>query len=173
MSKQRRRGTERAGTSKLLRFTLVALLTAAVAVVIAACGGGGSDSSSSSGGESTASEGGDTLIRYGQSVNGTLTDAVYARFYQFTAAQDDQITVSVETLTGDLDPYVVLRDDIDTNLTSNDDADSSTRNARLTYTIPEDGLYIIAVTRFGLRDGTTTGDFKLTLERNTEEEDVD
>lgn len=112
-----------------------------------------------------ASQGGDLTIAYSRSVTGTLNDAVYARFYQFNGAAGDVVTITAARVTGNLDPVVVLRDADDNNLARNDDAGPDTRDSLLTYTLPADGRYVIAVTRFGLRDGTTSGDFRLTLER--------
>jgi hypothetical protein len=112
-----------------------------------------------------ASQGGDILVPYGQSRIGTISNEVFALFYQFVGRQGDEIVVIVEAVTGNLDPYVVLRDSNDNNLASNDDAEDFTVNSRLTYTLPTDGQYVIAVTRYGLRDGTTTGDFRLTVQR--------
>ena len=112
-----------------------------------------------------ASEGGDLLIRYGEALTGTISPEVYALFYQFSGAAGDQVEIRAERVGGDLDPMLVLRDASDRTLVSNDDADSTTTNARLTYTLPETGTYIVAVTRFGVRDGTTTGDFRVVLSR--------
>ncbi|HLU10081.1 MAG TPA: PPC domain-containing protein, partial [Oceanobacillus sp.] len=114
-----------------------------------------------------ASEGGDIFIRYGESITGTISDEQYALFYQFDGTAGDEVMIRAERLTADLDPIVVLRDADNRNLPNgmNDDADPTTRNSLLTYTLPETGEYIIAVTRFGVREGTTTGNFRLTLER--------
>lgn len=114
-----------------------------------------------------ASEGGDIFINYGEHVTGAITSDRYALFYQFNGAAGDQVRIRVERMTSDLDPIVVLRDADNRNLPggTNDDADSSTRDSLLEYTLPEDGEYIVAVTRFGGRDGTTTGEFRLTLEQ--------
>jgi hypothetical protein len=112
-----------------------------------------------------ASQGGDILVLLGQPVNGTITNDVYAQFYQFSGAAGDQIRITVERVTGNLDPIVVLRDAQDRTLLMNDDISATDRNARITYTLPESGRYIIGVTRFGLRDGTTTGDYRLLVER--------
>ncbi|MBC7815070.1 MAG: PPC domain-containing protein [Burkholderiales bacterium] len=110
-----------------------------------------------------SSEGGDILIVYGDSVTGTLNNDVYALFYQFNGAAGDAVDISAETLTGDLDSILVLRDADDNNLASNDDASPDTRSPRLVYSLPYTGQYVIAVTRFGLREGTTSGDFRLSL----------
>jgi hypothetical protein len=112
-----------------------------------------------------ASEGGDLLIRYGETLNGTISDEIYALFYQFSGIAGEQVEISVERTSGDLDPVLVLRDAADRTLDSNDDDDASTQDARLSYTLPADGTYIVAVTRFGVREGTTTGDFRLSLTR--------
>ena len=114
-----------------------------------------------------ASEGGDIFIRYGENITGAISSDRYALFYQFNGSEGDQVRILVEHLSDTLDPVVVLRDADNRNLpgATNDDADSTTRNSLLTYTLPADGEYIIGVTRFGARDGTTTGDFRLSLEQ--------
>lgn len=110
-----------------------------------------------------ASQGGDTLILYDQSLQGTLNDEVFALFYQFVGQAGDRVLITAERLTGGLDTVLVLRDLDNHNLAMNDDAGPGTKNSALVYTLPEAGHYVIAVTRFGLRDGITSGDFRLTL----------
>ena len=102
---------------------------------------------------------------YGQTITDTINEEVYARFYQFSGRANDEIVVRVERLTGSLDPILVLRDADERNLALNDDIDAGNQNAELTYTLPTDGRYVISVTRFGLRDGSTQGDYRLTLQR--------
>lgn len=118
--------------------------------------------------QQSASQGGDTLIRYGETVSDTVQNDVYARFYQFVGEEGDIIAITVETQTGTLDPIVVLRTADDINLATNDDVESFTRNSHLDYTLPESGQYVIVVTRYGLRDGTTTGAYVLNLEKATD-----
>jgi hypothetical protein len=114
-----------------------------------------------------ASEGGDSVIRYGDTVTGTISDEVYALFYQFSGKQGDQVDIQAQRLSGDLDTVIVLHDAADNPLPNgeNDDSAGETKDSRLGYTLPADGTYIIAVTRYGVRDGTTSGDFKLSLVR--------
>lgn len=114
-----------------------------------------------------ASQGGDTLIRYGDTLSNTIQNDVYARFYQFIGEEGDTIRIRAVTQTGTLDPIIVLRTADDINLATNDDADPSTRNAQLEYTLTESGQYIITVTRYGLRDGATNGSYALQLEKVT------
>ncbi|MEL6306721.1 MAG: PPC domain-containing protein [Chloroflexota bacterium] len=119
--------------------------------------------------QQTASQGGDTLIVYGDTIAGSISDTVFARFYQFEGNEGDTVTITVERQTGDLDPIVVLRDAFDTNLAINDDISTDNRNSQITYTLPADGRYVISVTRFGVRDGTTTGSFNLTVQQTITE----
>jgi hypothetical protein len=118
--------------------------------------------------QQNASQGGDTLIRYGETVSDTIQNDVYARFYQFIGEEGDKIVITAETQTGTLDPIVVLRSADDINLATNDDATAGARNSRLEYTLTESGQHIIAVTRYGLRDGTTTGAYVLNLGKTTD-----
>lgn len=109
------------------------------------------------------SQGGDPLILYGQQVVDSISDSVYARFYQFRGNRGDTVQVCVETVTGNLDPVVVLRDADERNLAQQDDIAPDNRNACLIHELPDSGRFVIAVTRYGLREGTTGGDFRLTL----------
>ncbi|MBL8133395.1 MAG: PPC domain-containing protein [Anaerolineae bacterium] len=113
-----------------------------------------------------ASEGGDLPLRFDDPVTGSLDDAVYARFYRFSGSAGDQIRLRVEPVGGDLDPIVVLRDADNNNLPGavNDD-DGSTQEATLEYTLPYTGEYVVAVTRFGVREGRTAGPYRLILAR--------
>ncbi|MBK8020419.1 MAG: PPC domain-containing protein [Chloroflexi bacterium] len=115
-----------------------------------------------------ASESGDQPLRFSEPQTGELDDQVYTRFYRFTGTAGDRIVLSVEQISGDLDPIVVLRDANNNNLVggTNDDADSSTKDAHLDYVLPYSGEYVVAVTRFGVREGRTSGTFRLTLSRS-------
>lgn len=115
-----------------------------------------------------ASQGGDTLIRYGEIVSDTLDNEVYARFYQFMGEEGDTIAIQVVAQTGTLDPIVVLRTPDDNNLAINDDAHDTTKNSYLEYTLTASGQYVIAVTRYGLRDGTTSGAYMLRFDKKIE-----
>jgi hypothetical protein len=117
----------------------------------------------------TASTGGDTLARYDETIADSLSHTTYARFYQFMGEAGDHVTITVDAQTGDLDPIVILRTADDVNLATNDDASIDTRNAKLEYTLPSSGFYVIAVTRYGVRDGTTTGAYTLTVTRTDDE----
>lgn len=115
----------------------------------------------------TASQGGDILITYGTIRTGAINDSVFAQFYQFNGTAGDRIRIRLERITGNLDPILFLRDSLDRPLPGgeNDDISASDNNAQIDdYTLPETATYVIAVSRYGLRDGTTIGDYSLSLE---------
>ena len=113
--------------------------------------------------QQNASEGGDTPILIGIPTTGQITNDVYARFYQFNGNADQTVVIRAERVTGNLDPIVILRDDNERTLIQNDDRSPDNRNAQVTYTLPADGRYVVVVTRFGVRDGLTAGDYRLSL----------
>ncbi|MGJ3238700.1 MAG: DVUA0089 family protein [Anaerolineae bacterium] len=115
--------------------------------------------------QQTASQGGDTLIVYGDTLSGRINDAVFAQFYQFEGNAGDTIAIRAERITNDLDPLLVLRNGLDVTIATNDDISPQDRNAQIIYTLPESGRYVIAVTRYGVRDGTTSGNYSLSLNR--------
>jgi hypothetical protein len=116
--------------------------------------------------QQTASQGGDIFLGTGtRTVTGTINDTVYAQFYQFEGTEGERVRITVERITGDLDPMVFLLDSRDVTL-ANDDDSAGNSNARIEdYILTETGRYVIAVSRYGLRDGTSVGDYRLTLER--------
>ncbi len=115
--------------------------------------------------QQTESDGGDQLIVYGDTITGNISDEVFAEFYQFQGNAGDNIVIIVERVTNNLDPIVILRTDSDVNLALNDDISTTNRNSQIIYTLPTDGRYVISVTRYGVRDGTTTGNYSLSFSR--------
>lgn len=118
--------------------------------------------------QQSASQGGDTLIIYGQERIGTITNTAYANFYHFNGVGGEIVRINATALTGSttpLDTVLVLRDNFDNNLEVADDISSRNYNSMIEYELPYTGRYIIGVTRYGVRDGTSIGDYRLTLER--------
>lgn len=95
----------------------------------------------------------------------TIDDTNYVWSYCFDGNAGDEVTLTATATSGDLDTYLAIFDeDFTTALAENDDITDSNTNSRITYRLPQDGRYIIGVTRFGLEDGTTSGSFALTLD---------
>lgn len=98
-----------------------------------------------------------------QFVDGELTADQYQRFYSFEARKDDIISISMDRVSGSLDPYLVLANAGWQPLVENDDGGGGS-NSRITdYLIPADGTYYIIATRFNRAGGTTTGRYRLEL----------
>ena len=76
-----------------------------------------------------------------------------------------RVSINAARTSGDLDVVLVLGDADNNPLpdATNDDANPTTSDAQLIYTLPTTDTYVIAVTRFGVRDGVSSGTYELTL----------
>jgi hypothetical protein len=102
-------------------------------------------------------------IAVGDVVTGAIDASGEVR-YLFEAASGDEISVLMEVLDGNLDPFLVLYDAEGNQLAVNDDRDGTTRNSQIgPFTLPADGQYLIVATRFQRELGSTLGNFRLTL----------
>lgn len=103
-------------------------------------------------------------ITPGQTVSGTLTDAQFRQLYIFTGEAGQVISIALTATEGDLDPYLLLLNNQNQVLAVSDD-DGATNNSVITgYALPSTGDYFIIVTRFGHEHGTTTGNYRLTID---------
>lgn len=113
-------------------------------------------------------------IRYGQTVNGSLsttdcTDDVsgasyYADYYQFTGVAGEKIAIQMSSTS--FDNWLVLRFPSG-NYTNNDNGGGGT-NARIPatsgyYTLPESGTYVLEATSYA---SNKTGSYSLSLEKD-------
>jgi hypothetical protein len=99
----------------------------------------------------------DTLT-YGQTATGTIDDDTVVHGYCFDGSE---IRVRA-TVTGDLDAGMVLSD---TQLENGyAQSEPGATAPEFTFTLPEDGTYIVFIFRIGLDEGDTEGDFELALE---------
>lgn len=105
-----------------------------------------------------------TEINYGDTVTGSIEGDLYIFGWCFDGAAGDEITVTLEATSGNLDTYVGLSDQtLQETYIENDDVDESTTNSGFTFTLPESATYVLIASRFELETGTTTGDFEMTL----------
>jgi hypothetical protein len=83
-----------------------------------------------------------TPLEYGDSVSGQITDPETGILYSFSGRAGDQVVIEVN---GEgVDVYVRLGNAQGEVLAENDDISSSNLDARLEFTLPEDGDYLIA-----------------------------
>lgn len=102
-----------------------------------------------------------TAITNNVPVDGTITAANPIVVFQFTAFEDDVVTINMQRTGGNLDTFLGLAGS-NGNIMERDpgfDPASSTINQ---FTIPAAGCYYIYASREGVSDGTTEGAFLLT-----------
>ncbi|MCZ7544081.1 MAG: PPC domain-containing protein [Anaerolineae bacterium] len=102
-------------------------------------------------------------IAYGQSARNLINHRHHAWLYYFEARRGDRVTITVDALDGDLDPFISLRDAAGNVLAEDDDSGPGT-NARLVYDVRRDGRYDIFVTRYQGELAPSAGRFELRLE---------
>ena len=103
-------------------------------------------------------------IRFGSTVEGTLTNTRYEQYYRFEANQNDIITVRMNRQSDTIDAYLVITNAALQELTFNDDSNGSQNATIEDFLIPADGTYYILATRFEREDGVTTGRYSLQVE---------
>ena len=105
-------------------------------------------------------------MRYGESRTSTLSHGQYERYYSFDGAAGDLVTISMERgSSGDLDSYLILTDAEFSSITEDDDSGAEFQDSRITdFRISSDGKHHIIATRFDRSRGTTTGEYRLSLE---------
>ncbi|MCC6804084.1 MAG: PPC domain-containing protein, partial [Anaerolineae bacterium] len=96
-------------------------------------------------------------------IEGNINNAAPVVRYSFDASADDSVSISMETTSGDLDPFLFLYAPDGTLVERNDDRESGNRNALIALTLPQQGTYVIEATRFEQASVLTSGTFRLTL----------
>ena len=129
-----------------------------------------------SGGDTTSDggqAGGDTQVEatltYGDSVTGSIDDTTPFHIYEFAGRAGATIVIHMaadESRT--LDTQLTLYGPDGTLRGANDDADMTTTDSEITYTLTDDGTYQIVASRYLSTDGTSFGDFTLTLSADGE-----
>lgn len=100
-----------------------------------------------------------TVLVYGDTARGTITDAEPEVTYSFAGNAGDQVVISMAADdTDQLDTYLQLLNSDGEIVAENDDADDGTLNSEIRHTLTQSGSYTILAGRF---DGS--GAFVLTL----------
>ncbi len=111
-----------------------------------------------------------SALRYGDSISNTITTIAPELYYSFRARQGDIINVTMQQLSGDLDPYVQIvqvEEGQTIVLFESDDSIPGSLDAQVeNFIVPQDSTYYIVATRYGQVAGTSTGNFLLTLEES-------
>jgi hypothetical protein len=112
--------------------------------------------------------GSDTALEYGDSVVDDLDQSKYQQVYAFHANRGDYIRASMQRISGDLDPFLILATTQGDILVANDEDPTSpgTLDAAVTdLRIERTDDYLLVATRFGREAGTSRGGYSLTLDR--------
>ncbi len=105
------------------------------------------------------------VIEYGDTVEGEITDDSVAFIFCFDGLEDDEIVISMTATSGDLDTLLFLTDPtLEETFADNDDIARGNTDSEIEFTLPADGAYLIVATRFNVSDGSSEGDFELSLE---------
>jgi hypothetical protein len=108
----------------------------------------------------------DTVLQYGQSAIGRITNDNPLAFFFVRVQRGDVISIIMRRTSGDLDPQLDLATSDGTVLATNDDdptAEGTLDAGLLNYTIFDSGIYLIVATRFGREAGDTEGSYVLSI----------
>ncbi|NWF71260.1 MAG: PPC domain-containing protein, partial [Chloroflexi bacterium] len=107
-----------------------------------------------------------STLRYGDFVINTISDTEPQVYYLFAAQRGDIVNISMDRISGNLDPYLQVVDSSANVLAANDEAPGSlSLDAEISaLVIQADGVYVIIASRYGQAAGSSTGTFVLTLE---------
>lgn len=97
------------------------------------------------------------VVSAGETITGSIADASYLHLYDYEGQAGEEITITM-TGSGNLDAYLGLFDPAGEVIAEDDDSLGGL-NAVITVKLPETGLYMIAVTRSGIDEGTSTGSY--------------
>ena len=105
-------------------------------------------------------------ITFDTAKTSSISDEQFFVGYVFVGDEGDTVNITMDTISGDLDPYLVLVNfDTQEEIASNDDnLNEETMNAYLeAVTLPASGVYIILATRYQGADGLSSGEFSILL----------
>lgn len=109
-------------------------------------------------------------LTYGANTTGQISDSEYEVLYTFNGTAGDVVTITMTAVDEEsLDPLLTVLGPNGDIVASNDDIDlgGGNYNSAITdFTLPETGTYTIVATRYAGEDGTSGGEFTLTLTGN-------
>jgi hypothetical protein len=107
----------------------------------------------------------ETSLQYGARIEGTINNQTPREAYYFEGLRGEFVSISVEVVSGNLDPVLAVLDNSGNLITSLDDAAQS-RSPRIdSLRIPRSDRYYVVVGRFGYGVGSTSGNYELSIDR--------
>ncbi len=128
---------------------------------------------SASAGEEIVITPGGGAISLGQTVTGEIADDQYRVPYTIALEVGQIVTITMERMAGDLDPYLALYGPDGSELISNDDAaapvgDSNLNAQIVNFSPPVTGTYTIEATRYAQEGGASSGQYQLSASAGEE-----
>ncbi|MCU0497370.1 MAG: hypothetical protein MUF87_08475 [Anaerolineae bacterium] len=107
---------------------------------------------------------GDVDLNYGETWQEEINNQEYFFFACFEGELGDRVVIMSERISGNLDTFLFLASaDFSDIYVSNDDLGLNTFDSWIEYVLPANGNYLIGISRFGLDEGNTQGEFRLSL----------
>lgn len=101
-------------------------------------------------------------VGIGDDITGTIDNQQPTVLYRFDGTAGTQIDITMDAISGNLDPFLIVLDPKGGELVRNDDVDDGNGNAAIRgLTLPESGAYVIVVTRYQQMFGESAGDYRL------------
>jgi hypothetical protein len=98
----------------------------------------------------------------GNAIRSAITDDQYVTYWDFDVNAGETATISMKTVSGNLDAFLVLLDANNRILAYADDTEGMNailKNVRF----PQSGTYTVAATRYKQAQGYTAGEYELTI----------
>lgn len=100
-------------------------------------------------------------ITFGERVRGVLDSSAPANRVEFEGTQGDIVEITAEATSGNLDPLVMLYGPDGTLLATGDDEQDL--DATIDAELPETGVYTVEIRRYAGSQGTTSGNYVLSV----------
>jgi hypothetical protein len=105
-------------------------------------------------------------MNYGDTVRGVIEGDTFELEYTFEAQAGEVVDIQMTKISGNLDPFIIVRGADGAEIDSNDDdpqGGGSLDSYLHELSIPANGMYTIVATRFNGELGDSTGEFELAL----------
>jgi hypothetical protein len=103
-------------------------------------------------------------LSYGGSAQGQISASHTQDYYTFMGAEGDAVIITMVSTGGDLDSFLHLQGPDGLELAYDDDGGGYLDAQISRFVLPEQGTYTIIATRYGGREGDSSGGYQLTLE---------
>lgn len=103
-----------------------------------------------------------SAVSAGDTVSGTISAKSFVHLYPFSGQAGEQITITMSGTSGGLDAYLGIIDPKQNVIAEDNDSGGGT-NAQISIRLPDSGTYYIVATRSGIDQGSTQGDYTLTV----------